>query len=116
MNRINHCFVIAVLSVSTAACVSAPSNETQALDEQELSSNGSPLQMWNIVGAQLGNDPGDISINADCAFIEWCNRPASISPDIGTVCRVRTGCAFPPTAATVNECTNDARAVCGAIT
>jgi len=118
MNRIKYCIMTAALSISAAACVSAPSNESASLDEQELSSNESPQlpQNWNFIGnAQFNNDSADISISADCVFIEWCNRPASISPNIGTVCRVRPGCPLPPNAATVNECTADANFVCGAI-
>ena len=38
--------------------------------------------------------------------------PASISPNIGTVCRLRTGC--PYTVATIAECNRDISAVCGA--
>lgn len=119
MNRIKH-GVVVVLLVSASACMDISNNESESLNEQELSSGDSPqlVQNWNITAgnAQSGKGSGDISPSVDCVFIEWCNRPASISPDIGTVCRVRTGCAFPPTTAIVNECTNDAIAVCGGIT
>lgn len=117
MNLIKHWPVVAVLLVVTA-CVNAPDEEAELLDDQAPGGTSSELlQQWNIAtgNAQLDKDSGEVSITADCAFIEWCNRPSSISPDLGTVCRVRTGCPFPPTAAVVNECTNDALAVCGRI-
>jgi len=119
MNHIKHCIVVAALLLSAQACMPEPSNEPESLTEQEIGNGVSPQsrQDWNISNnGQPDKDSGDISISADCVFIEWCNRPASISPDIGTVCRVRSGCSFPPTTAIVNECTNDAIAVCGAIT
>jgi len=119
MKRIEHCIVAAALLVGAPACVSEPDSGPGSLDEQERSSGDSPqlLQNWHIgENAQTDNDFGEASITADCVFIEWCNRPPTISPDIGTVCRVRSGCAWPPTQAIVNECTGDANAVCGGIT
>ena len=113
MNRIKHWFVVAAFLVGAPACMSTPEGESASLDGQEPSGADSaqPLQQWNMESAQLDKNTSDISAATDCAFIEWCNRPASISPDIGTVCRIRTGCSL--TSATVTECTNDARAVCG---
>lgn len=115
MNRIKHWFVVAAFLAGAPACVGAPEEESASVEAQELSSGNSAqlLQHWkiNIESAQLDINSGDISPRTDCAFIEWCDRPASISPDIGTVCRIRTGCSL--TSATVTECTNDAKAVCG---
>ena len=119
MNCVKHWFVVPALLISATACMDALDNEAASPGEQQISRDDSPplVHQWNVaVGkAPLDNGSGDVAINVDCAFIDWCNRPSSISPDIGTVCRVRTGCAFPPSSATVTECTNDALAVCGAI-
>jgi hypothetical protein len=105
--------VLAVLWVSATACVSASGNESESANEQDLGGREPQLlQNWNTTGdLKFDNDSADIAPRVDCAFIDWCNRPASISPDIGTVCRVRTGCTL--TQAVVNECTSDAIAVCG---
>lgn len=119
MGHVKHCFLVAALLLGAPACMDTPDSGSNSPGDQEQSSTDAVdlAQSWNIAeNLQLDSSTADITPRADCAFIEWCNRPASISPDIGTVCRVRTGCAFPPSAATVNECTNDAIAVCGAIT
>lgn len=120
MMSIKHWCVAAALLVNATACLEAPPEDARSSGAPQPGGGDPPpaVEGWNVASgdAQLGQGPGEASITADCAFIEWCNRPASISPDIGTVCRVRTGCAFPPSGATVTECTNDALAVCGAIT
>lgn len=57
--------------------------------------------------------PGGIHDKVDCAYVQWCNAPASASAsgfDWGTVCRVRSGCAF---AVGYDECSRDVRAICG---
>jgi hypothetical protein len=112
MSHVKHCFLVAALLLGAPACMDAPGAQ-----EQSSSDAVEPAPSWNVAkNLQLDVQADDITPRADCAFIEWCNRPASISPDIGTVCRVRTGCAFPPSQATVNECTSEALSVCGAIT
>ena len=95
--------------------MSAPGNESELSGEQEPGSRDPQLlQNWNTVGSVISDKDSDvISPRADCAFIEWCNRLASIPPDIGTVCRVRTGCTL--TQAVVNECTSEANTICGSM-
>jgi len=114
MNRIKHWFVMAAFLAGASACMSTPEEESPSANGQELSSASAQLlQGWNseVKDAQLDQNSGEVSITADCAFIEWCDRPASISPNIGTVCRLRPGCTV--TAATVAECDRDVAAVCG---
>lgn len=126
MSRFKHCFVVAALLVSASACMSESDGESVTSDEQELSRTvDSPqlVQNWHVaienakfdkVSGNISPTAGNITLAVDCAFIEWCNRPSSIKEDVGTVCRIRTGCSL--SSATVNECTNDAIAVCGGIT
>lgn len=115
MNRIEQWSVMAVFLAAASACMGTPEEELSSVAEQELSSSTSAqlLQGWNseLNNAQLDQSAGEVSITADCAFIEWCDRPPNIMPNIGTVCRLRTGCALNST--TIAECDRDVVAVCG---
>jgi len=106
--------VIVVGATATAACMTAPDDEPAQLAEPtQLSEQASSSTSGRLITqSDIDKSQGSISIEADCSFVEWCNRPASISPDIGTVCRLRPGCAFNDT--TVNECITETNNVCGA--
>ena len=112
--RLKYWLVAAAIWAGIPACVNTPEEQspTETPETQEVSSSDI-LDTWNsaLQVTSIDKSGKDITITADCAFIEWCDRPASISPNIGTVCRVRTGCSL--TAAVVAECTSDANAVCG---
>jgi len=103
------------------ACTTTPEAETASASEGALTSDpSSEAQVSGGSGRQISLrdmeranlEDGQSQLTAECVFVEWCNRPASISPDIGTVCRVRPGCALDQAA--VDECVRDTNAVCGA--
>lgn len=65
----------------------------------------------------LDSASGVVALAQDCVFIQWCDQPNSTN---GTVCIVRSSCRNQcvggVTSAVINECNQDAQAVCGGIT
>ena len=109
------CLAMLVLATTAAGCMSPLEDHAPPLTEEDLAGD-EPVELSDLEHLLADSDyffadSDQVAIARDCMYVEWCNRPASISPDIGTVCRLRTGC--PYTVATIAECNRDISAVCG---
>ncbi len=122
VNQMSCLAVTMVFCGALGACTTTPEAETASVSEgaltsdstskaQESGGSGRQISLSDMERANLNPDDGQSQVAADCVFVEWCNRPANISPDIGTVCRVRPGCALDQAA--IDECVRDTNAVCG---
>lgn len=114
MRKTFYSVTIVAFCAVLGACATTPEEESTPDSEAEASDSSEHYQitLLDVEQAEQDGHQSQVSITADCVFVEWCNRPSSIQPDIGTVCRLRTGCSFG-TAAT-NECINETNTVCGA--
>jgi hypothetical protein len=98
---------ITLFATTAAAC--AETAEEAAPIPAPLSEQASEQSVRGEVGDVVpGEKPGDVNTQAGCVYIQWCNAPGAD----GTVCRLYSGCSVNN--ATLQECVDDAYAVCGA--
>jgi hypothetical protein len=103
-------FLVVMLTVAVVACMTPPGEESRSISQGELEDVvGLQPSSHDLEAAQFGDEVDDVSIAADCVFVEWCDSPQR---NIGTVCRLRPGC--PDNATNRAECRGDVKAVCGA--
>ena len=105
----NLCSMLAcsLLAVTAAACAEAPEEMSPiaAPVSQQVSEQALTSEPGEVVA---GEKVDDVEAQAGCVYIQWCNAPGAD----GTVCRLYSGCSLNN--ATLQECVDDAYAVCGA--
>lgn len=98
--------------ISLVGCGSPMQEEdTEPLDGIEAQQERAPGSDSVLLDEQMQSTPPEEGVAAarDCVYVNWCNEPGPR----GTVCVLRKGCSRNN--ATINECIEDARAVCGRI-